>query len=85
MSAPPLPPGVTREQLLSCIDRELRYREVVFPRRVEAGKMGHLEARRELERELELVRAVRAVVDALPPTQATLFDARARAAGEREP
>lgn len=81
MSAITLPPGFTREQILACIDRELRYREVVFPRRVEAGKMSHLEARRELE----LMRVVRAVVAALPPTQATLFDGRARAGGEREP
>lgn len=74
-----VPDGFSREELLACIDREIKYRVHVFPKRVDAGKMSGFDARRELAR----MAAVRAVLAQLPPTQAGLpFDARSRAAGE---
>lgn len=74
-----IPDGLTREQLLAALDREIRYREVVFPRRVDAGKMSLVDARAEILK----MKAVRAVIAQLPPTQPTLgFDAKARAAGD---
>lgn len=79
---PVIPLGFTRAELLACIERELRYREHVFPRRITEGKMSQAQATLEVGR----MRAVRAVLAQLPPdpeAQPSLFDARARQAGER--
>lgn len=63
-----IPDGFTREDLLACIDRELRYRERVFPRRVERGQMTIAESTRELAK----MRAVRKLLEQLPATQTRL-------------
>lgn len=60
-----IPDGFSREDLLACVDRELRYRQRVFPRRVEQGKMTIEESSREISR----MTAVRAVIAQLPATQ----------------
>lgn len=45
---------VTLEQQIECIERELRMREQVYPRRIEAGRM----TRDQADRELLCMRAV---------------------------
>jgi hypothetical protein len=64
-----LPAGVTREQLLACVDREIQLRNRVYPRRLEAGRMTLAQSLRELE----LMKAVREVLTQLPATQNELF------------
>jgi hypothetical protein len=44
----------TNEQKLQCAERELRFRQRVFPRLVERGKM----TQQQSERELELMQAI---------------------------
>lgn len=44
----------TEEEKLACLRRELKQREYVYPRRVEAGKM----SRPKMEEELDLIRAI---------------------------
>jgi len=61
--------GFSREDLLSCLDRELRYRERVFPRRVSRGDMTIAESLRERR----MMQAIRKLVEALPETQGQLF------------
>ena len=34
-----IPEGFTREELLACVEREIRLRERAYPRWVELGKM----------------------------------------------
>lgn len=68
MSAAVIPDGFTREELLSCIDRELRFRERVFARRVQSKTM----TLEQSMREQALMRAVRAVIAQLPATQGDL-------------
>ena len=78
MNAIVIPDGFSREELLVCVDREIRYRERALPFRVEAGHMSRAESAREMSR----MKAIRAVIAQLPPTQPSdRFDARARAAG----
>jgi hypothetical protein len=67
--------GYTREQLLDCLDREIRLRERVYPRWVSLERMT---ARKAFE-ETTMMRAIRAVIAQLPPTpktQADLFGGR---------
>lgn len=74
-----IPDNFKREDLLRCLDREIRYRNHVFPKRVAAGKMTLTDSLNELLK----MKAIRAVIAQLPPTQPDLeFDAKARAAGE---
>jgi hypothetical protein len=66
-----LPDGFTRDDLLKCVDREIRLRERVYPRWVEQARMtaGHAQG------ELSGMRAVRAVLAQLPapePVQRSL-------------
>ena len=44
----------TEEEKLACLRRELKQREYVYPRRVEAGKM----SRPKMEEELSCLRAI---------------------------
>jgi hypothetical protein len=67
-----IPEGFTRDDLLSCVDREIRMREIVYRHRVTSRQMTEDAARREIE----TMRAVRAVIAQLPETpsaQASLF------------
>jgi hypothetical protein len=77
MSAPiVVPDGFTREELLACIDREIRMRELVYPERVALGKMS---TKKSLD-ELAAMRAIRAVIAQLPstpPAQGALFGGKA--------
>jgi hypothetical protein len=76
-----IPDGFTREDLLACIDRELRLRHHVYPARVKNGKMTLAESLTEVLK----MRAVRAVIAQLPTTQPTLgLDARS-SSSSREP
>jgi hypothetical protein len=78
---PLLPANFTRAELLACVDRELKWRQQVYPRRVADGKMTQSAATLELAR----MRAIRVVLAQLPPDpeEQTALDARARQAGER--
>jgi len=79
-----VPSGFTREQLLECVDRELRLRERVYPRWVSLGRMSHSKA----EDEKALMGAVRAVLAQLPPTpemQPGLFPSPSAPLGGRGP
>lgn len=62
MSAIEIPYGHTRESLLQCLDREIRFREFVYPKQIEAGKMREKKA---LD-EIAAMKAVRAVIAQLP-------------------
>jgi hypothetical protein len=59
-----LPDGFTREQLLATIEREIKFRERVYPRQVELGRMTVAKMREEQA----AMRAVRAVIAQLPAT-----------------
>lgn len=62
----------TREELIACVEREIRMRERVYPDRVAMGKMSGASSLRE-------VAMMRAVLDVLlklptvPPVQQRLF------------
>lgn len=70
-----VPNGFTREQLLACVDREIRMRELVYPERVALRKMTPAK----MADELGSMRAIRAVIAQLPPTQPNLFGGGKRA------
>jgi hypothetical protein len=75
MSALVLPYGVTREELIECVEREIKLRERVYPRWVTEARITPDKA----NRELFLMRAVRAVVGQLPappPPQGDLFGSK---------
>lgn len=64
----------TREEMLACVDRELKMRERVYPDWVAQQRMSEKKS----QHELATMRAVREVVAALPvvpPAQADLFGA----------
>lgn len=67
-----IPDGFTREDLLKCVDREIRMREIAYPKWTELGKMTAGNARGEIG----AMKAVRAVLAQLPetvPAQKRLF------------
>jgi hypothetical protein len=61
-----LPDGFTREDLLACVEREVRLRERAYPRWVAMGRMTSAKMRGEQA----TMAAVRAVIAQLPPTPA---------------
>jgi hypothetical protein len=63
-----IPQGYSREDLIACAERELRLREQVYPRQVEARKMTLEQSSREMGR----MRAIIAVLRQLPVTQGSL-------------
>lgn len=72
----------SREEMLACVDREIRMRERVYPDWVKYGRMTEGKA----HHEIVTMRAVRDVIAALPvepPTQPGLFDATPRQRTER--
>lgn len=86
-----LPPQVSIERQIEAVEREIRFREFVYPKRIAAGKMKHDKAREEivfmravkatLERDKALAEAVRAILDAhdseeIGPLMSALADAR---------
>lgn len=63
------------QEMLACVEREIRMRERVYPEWVKLGRM----SARKAEHELATMRAVREVIAALPvepPPQASLFGDR---------
>jgi hypothetical protein len=66
MTAPRIPEGFTREQLIACVERELRLREHVYPRQREIGRMSQAKC----DEELAAMRAVLAVLRQFPATLA---------------
>lgn len=54
---------VTLEEQLACAERELGFRQHVYPKRVEAGKMSAEQARMEGERMKAIVRTLRALLE----------------------
>lgn len=53
---------------IECVKREIRFRQYVYPRRIDAGKMSPAKA----AHELESMQAVLATLEALPKEQGTL-------------
>lgn len=50
----------TLDDMIQCAEREIRYREHVYPRRIAAGKM----AQRTADREIRVMRAILARLQA---------------------
>lgn len=63
---------VTIEEQVECVERELGYRERVYARRVEAGKMSQQQATRELERMAAVLETLRGLAE-LRPTSPKLL------------
>lgn len=62
----------SREEMLACVEREIKMRERVYPEWTKLGRMSEKKA----AHELATMRAVREVIAALPvvpPPQADLF------------
>lgn len=67
--------SATRDEMLACVDRELKMRERVYPEWTKLGRISEKKA----AHELATMRSVRAVVAALPvepPAQSNLFGGR---------
>ena len=60
---------ISVEQQIAAVQREIRMREHVYPRRISAGKMTQKLA----DRELAAMRAVLATLEALPKPQGALL------------
>jgi hypothetical protein len=76
-----IPDGYTREELLACVDREIRLRELNYPRWVEQGRMREKVAKDGIA----AMQAVRAVIAQLPARQTPLSFAEHRIEkGEQE-
>jgi hypothetical protein len=67
-----IPDGYTREDLVKCVEREVRLRERAYPRWVAEGKMTGAHARAETEA-MKAVLAVVRQLPATPPAQTGLF------------
>ncbi len=65
-----IPEGFTREELLACVEREIRLRERAYPRWVELGKM----SAKKSQEEQAAMKAVLAVLRQLPPAPAAQPD-----------
>lgn len=75
-----VPYGFTREELIACVEREIRLREVNYPRWVEKGTMRASTALDEVAR----MKAVLQVIEQLPASQLALtFGSPAPATGAR--
>lgn len=64
-----MPDIVSIERQIEAVQREIRFREYVYPRRVGDGKMTQAKA----DDELAAMRAVLATLEALPKTQGVLL------------
>jgi hypothetical protein len=67
-----IPAPFTREQLLACLDREIRLRETNYPSWVASGRLRE----RKAEDEIAKMKAIRFVIAQLPETQASLGGVR---------
>lgn len=52
----------TTVELIACVEREIRFRERVYPRQIAGGRMSHARAERE-------IRMMRAVLERLRATE----------------
>ncbi|MCC6789762.1 MAG: hypothetical protein IT547_18170 [Hyphomonadaceae bacterium] len=75
-----LPRAVSIDRQIECVERELKQRAYVYPRRIEAGKM----TQEQSDREVACMEAVAATLRALELVRSALRSAQALAANEAD-